>query len=177
MDKMGGAYAYIYITHIYKMKYIKWNMLLFSHSVLFRFLATLWTVFPQASLSMGFPREEYWSELLLPSPGDRPSPGIKPGSPALQTDSLSLSHQESSMECVQFSSVQPLNPVWLFVMSWTLASQASLSITNCWSLLKLTSIISVMPYNQPSHPVLSPSPPAFNFSQHQGLFQWVGSSH
>ena len=30
---------------------------------------------------------------------------------------------------------------------------------------------------QPSHPLLSPFPPAFNFSQHQGLFQWVGSSH
>ena len=63
-------------------------MLLFSHSVLFYLLATLWTVVPQASLSMGFPREEYWSELLLPSAEDLPSPGIEPGSPALQEDSL-----------------------------------------------------------------------------------------
>ena len=45
-----------------------------------------------------------------------------------------------------------------------------LSITNSWSLLKLMSI-------QPSHPLLSPSPPAFNLSQHQGLFKRVSSSH
>ena len=37
---------------------------------------------------MGFSRQEYWSGLPLPSPGDLPNPGIKPGSPALQTDAL-----------------------------------------------------------------------------------------
>ena len=37
---------------------------------------------------MGFSRQEYWSGLLFPSPGDRPNPGIEPGSPALQADSL-----------------------------------------------------------------------------------------
>jgi len=37
---------------------------------------------------MGFSRQEYWSGLLFPSPGDHPDPGIKPGSPALQADSL-----------------------------------------------------------------------------------------
>ena len=42
----------------------------------------------QAPLSMGFSRQEYWSELPFPSPGDLPDPGIKPGSPALQADSL-----------------------------------------------------------------------------------------
>ena len=41
----------------------------------------------QASLSMGFSRQEYWSGLPFPSPGDLPNPGIKPGSPTLQTDS------------------------------------------------------------------------------------------
>ena len=44
---------------------------------------------------MGFPRQEYWSELPFPSPGDLPDPGIKPASPALQADSLLLSHQGS----------------------------------------------------------------------------------
>ena len=44
---------------------------------------------------MGFPRQEYWSELPLSSPGDLPDPGIKPASPALQADSLLLSHQGS----------------------------------------------------------------------------------
>ena len=50
--------------------------------------ATQWTVALQAPLSKGFPRQESWSGLLFPSPGDLPNPGIKPGSPALQTDAL-----------------------------------------------------------------------------------------
>ena len=49
--------------------------------------------------------------------------------------------------------------------------------TVSWSLLKLMSIESVMPSNQPSHPLSSPSPPALNLSQHQGLLKWVSSSH
>ena len=54
---------------------------------------TPWTVAHQAPLSMGFPRQEYWSGLPFPSPGDLPNPAIEPRSPALQTDSLLLSHQ------------------------------------------------------------------------------------
>ena len=42
----------------------------------------------QAPPSMGFSRQEYWSGLLCPPPGDRPNPGIEPRSPALQADSL-----------------------------------------------------------------------------------------
>ena len=53
-----------------------------------RLFATLWTVARQAPLSMGFPRQEYWSGLSFPSPGDLPNPGIEPSSPALQADSL-----------------------------------------------------------------------------------------
>ena len=48
-----------------------------------RLFATLWTVAYQALLSMGFSRQEYWSGVPFPSPGDLPNPGIKPGSPAL----------------------------------------------------------------------------------------------
>ena len=48
---------------------------------------TPWTVAHQASLSMGFSRQEYWSGLPFSSPGDLPDPGIKPRSPALQADS------------------------------------------------------------------------------------------
>ena len=58
------------------------------------------TVAHQALLSIGFPRQEYWSELPFPSPGDFPDPGIKPASslsPALQVDSLSLSHLGSPL--------------------------------------------------------------------------------
>ena len=51
-------------------------------------LATPWTVDHQAPLPMGFSRQAYWSGLPFPSPGDLPNPGIKPGSPALQADSL-----------------------------------------------------------------------------------------
>ena len=50
--------------------------------------ATLWTVALQAPLSMGLSRQEYWSGLPLPPPGDLLDPEIKPTSPALQADSL-----------------------------------------------------------------------------------------
>ena len=46
------------------------------------------TVAHQVPLSMGFSRQEYWSGLPFPFPGDLPDPGIKPGSPTLQADSL-----------------------------------------------------------------------------------------
>ena len=53
-----------------------------------RLFATLWTVAYQASLFMGFSRQEYWSGLPFPSPGDLPDLGIKPGSPVLEADAL-----------------------------------------------------------------------------------------
>ena len=49
-----------------------------------RLFATPWTVAYQASQSMGFSRQEYWSGVPFPSPGDLPDPGIEPLSPALQ---------------------------------------------------------------------------------------------
>ena len=51
-------------------------------------LTTPWTVAHQSPLSIGFSRQEYWSGLPFPSPGDLPDPGIEPGSPALQAESL-----------------------------------------------------------------------------------------
>ena len=57
--------------------------------------ATLWIVAHQAPLSMGFARQEYRSHLPFPPPGNLPDPGIEPMSPmspALQADSLPLSH-------------------------------------------------------------------------------------
>ena len=62
--------------------------------------------------------------------------------------------------------VQSLSCVWLFVTPWTVACQASLSFNISWSLLRLMSTETVMPSN---HPLLPPSPPAFNLSQHEGL--------
>ena len=64
---------------------LKVNVKFLSRVQLF---ATLWTVAHQAPPSMGFSRQEYWSGLPFPSPGDLPGPGIKPRSPALQVDTL-----------------------------------------------------------------------------------------
>ena len=50
----------------------------------------------------GFPRQEYWSGLPFPSPGDLANPGTEPTSPALQADSLPLSHQGSPLHMVPF---------------------------------------------------------------------------
>jgi len=58
-------------------------LLLFNHSVITDSFAIPWTVACQALLSMGFSRQEYWSGLPFPFPGDLPNPGIKPTSPAL----------------------------------------------------------------------------------------------
>ena len=74
------------------------------------------------------------------------------------------------------AAVQLLSCVWLFVASWDAAHQASLSITISQSLFRFMCIESVMLSN---HLIRLPSPSSFALilSQHQGLFQWVGSSH
>ena len=58
-------------------------------------LCARWTAARQAPLCTGLSRQESWSRLPSPSPGDLPDPGIKPGFPALQADSLPLRHHES----------------------------------------------------------------------------------
>ena len=73
---------YKYLLYKYK------EILIFPSLSRVRLFATPWTVPYQAPPSMGFSRQEYWSGLPFPSPGDLPNPGIKPGSPALQTDAL-----------------------------------------------------------------------------------------
>ena len=60
----------------------KWSHSVVSDSVI------PWTVVHQAPPSMGFSRQEYWSGVPFPSPGDLPDPGTEPGSPALQADAL-----------------------------------------------------------------------------------------
>ena len=103
-------------------------------------------------------------------------------------------NQWTKMDWNEFSSVQSLSRVWLFVILWTAAHQAFLCFTVSLSFLRLMSIESVMPTNhhipchpllfhwvsdaiQPSHPLSPSSPPAFNLSLHQGLLQWVSSLH
>ena len=81
-----------------------------------------------------------------------------------------------SLHKFPFSSVQLLSRVWLFATPWTVAHQASLSITNCLSLLRLISIKSMMPSNHLTlcHPLLLlPS----IFPSIGVFFQWVSSLH
>ena len=73
------------LENIFLFQTVKVKVKSLSHVRLF---ATLWTVAYQASPSMGFSRQEYWSGLPFPSPGDLPDPGIEPRSPALETDAL-----------------------------------------------------------------------------------------
>ena len=122
-----------------------------SHVQLF---VTPWTVVCQAPLSTGLPRQEYWSELPFPPPGDLPDPWIKPmslASPALMGGFFTPSATYSVSV-----SVQLLSHVRLFVTPWTAAHQAYLSITNSWSLPKLMSLESVIPSNHLilCHPLL-----------------------
>ena len=90
-------------------------------------------------------RQGYWSGLPFPYPGNLPDSGIEPEFPTLQVDSLPF---EPS---IQFSSVVQSCPTFV-----TAAHQASLSITNPWSFLKLMSIKSVMSSNYLNlyHPLL-----------------------
>ena len=195
--------------------------------------------------------QEYWSGQPISSPVDLPGPGIEPGSPALQADSLptelsrklqmnlpemretwvrSLSWEDSLKEClathssipawrslmnsstwratvhvrkesvvaeqlstahgdssnstqkwdsIQFSSVQSLSRVQLFLTPWIAARQASLSITNSRSSPKLRSIESVMPSSHLilCHPLSCPQslPASESFPMSQ-LFAWGGQS-
>ena len=72
----------------------------------------------QASLSMGFPRREYWSGLPLPSPGDLPNPGVEPMSPAWQADSLWLSDQGSAKGQQNLLCFQLAFPLSIWIHTW-----------------------------------------------------------
>ena len=69
--------------------------------------ATLWTVTHQASLSMGFSRQEYWSVLPFPPPGDLPDSGIEPLSPALHTDYHRATEEVRLLNIIQNSELKP----------------------------------------------------------------------
>ena len=135
--------------------------MLLSCSVMSKSFVTPWTVAHQASLFMGFSRQEYWSGFPFPSPTKwYTSPywvGICIISPILKKIISwkkviigflwEKRRREWEGTNICFSSVQWLSCVWLFTTPWTAARQASLSITNTWSLLKLMSIELVIPFN------------------------------
>ena len=75
---------------------------------------TPWTIVSQTPLSMGFARQEYWSGLPFPSPGDLSNPGFEPTSPpsaALQVDSLPTEHQPTEQEKLFANHISNKGPV------------------------------------------------------------------
>ena len=87
---MCGKMGECGITEVILLIYTSAICAVLSASVVSSSFGTLWTLACQAPLSMGFARQEYWSELPFPSPGDLPEPGIKPRSPAFQADSFTF---------------------------------------------------------------------------------------
>ena len=66
--------------------------------------ATLWTVALQAPLCVGFPRQEYWSGLLCPPPGDLTDPGVELASPTLQADLFtSVPHGKPNLPLLDYN--------------------------------------------------------------------------
>ena len=143
-----------------------------------RLFATPWTVAHQAPPSMEFSRQEYWSGLPFPSPGDLPNPGIKLESPASQADTLPSGPPGNPLRrpCLFFSLVQSFSLVRLFCDPMDCSTPGfpvHLQIPD----LTQTHVHWVGNAIQSSHHLSSPYPPAFNLSQHQGLFKWGWSSH
>ena len=128
---------------------------------------------PPGSSVHGILQARTWSGLPFHSPGDLSGSGIEPGCPTLQVDSLpSKPPGKTFWVLVQFScSVlsDSLRPHGLQHPGFPVHQQLPE--------LAQTHVHWVGDAIQLSHPLSSPSPPAFNFSQHQNLFQWVSSSH
>ena len=108
---------------------------------------TPWTVAWQTLLSMVLSRQEYWNGLPFPPPGDI----------------------AQSISSVAWSRMTLCN-----LMDW---SMTGFPVHHQLPELAHTHVHWVSDAIQPSHSLSSPSPPAFNFSQHQHLFQWVSTSH
>ena len=124
-------------------------------------------------MSMEFFRQEYWSGLPFPSPGDLPHPGIEPRSPELQARFFTIwAMREAQWSgSVQFSSSVMSDSLWPHGLQ-----HARFPAHHQLPEFTQTHVHWVSDVIQPSYPLLSPSPPAFNLSQHQGLFKWVRSS-
>ena len=172
-------------------KYKKWNKVKSLSRV--RLFVTPWTVAYQAPPSMGFSRQKCWSGLPFPSPRDLPNPGIEPGSPTFQAKALP--YEPPGKPTTQIWNWEQTMPqIWLhyslkyliyisFLVSFKFNSVAQSCLTLCDPIdcskpglpvhhqlpeLAQTHVHWVSDAIQPSYPLSSPSPPAFNLSQHQG---------
>ena len=137
---------------------------------------TLWTIARQAPLSMGFSRQEYWSMLSCPSPGDLPTQDQTHISCISCTAGIFFTHWTTwEAHSISISSVQLLSRVRL--CNPMNRSTPGLSVHHHLPKFTQTHVHRVCDAIQPSHPLLSPSPPAPNPSQHQSFFWWVNSLH
>ena len=129
--------------------------------------ATPLTAAHQAPLCIELSRQEYWSGLLFPFPGDLLNPEIEPGAPTLQADSLPTEPP------VQVSSVVQSCPT---LCSPRDCSMPGLPVHHQHPEFTQTHVHWVGDDIQSFHPLSSPSPPTFSLSLHQDPFQWVSSS-
>ena len=140
------------------------------------FFATPWTIACHAHLSMEFSRQEYWSGLPFPTPGDLPDQGIEPTffvSPALAGRFFTTVPPWKPKDLLLLFSLSVMsNSLWLHALQHSRLPCPSPTPGDCSN---------SCPSSHWCHPFISPSvipsPSAFNLSQHRGLFQWVRSSH
>ena len=165
---------------------------------------TPWTVAHQVPPSFGLSRQEYSSGLPLPSPGVFPTQGLNPGlSHCRQTFTiwatrevitnkhLSLTASPGEGDLMRlFCYTAGKFSVCFWILQFSSVAQSCSTLCNPMNRstpglpvhhqlpeFTQTHVHHVGDAIQPSHPLSSPSPPAPNPSQHQGLFQWVNSSH
>ena len=128
----------------------KWCVCVLSHQVISDSLRTLWTTVCQAPLSMGFPRQEYWSGLPFPSPGDLPNPGIEPTFPTLTGEFFTTG---SPTKCSCCCSVAQSCPTLCSPMD---CSTPGFPVLNHLLEFAQTHVHWVGDAIQPSHPLSSP---------------------
>ena len=143
----------------------KWKQQSLSPIWLF---VTPWNVACQAPVRIEFSRQEYWRVILLQ--GIFPTQRSNPGFPHCRQILTMWPTREAHSSSVQsLSRVRLCNPMN--------RSTPGLPVHHQLPEFTQTHVHRVSDAIQPSHPLSSPSPPAFNLSQHQSLFQWVNSSH
>ena len=137
---------------------------------------TPWTIAHQAP----GPRQEYWSRLLFPSPGDLLDPGIKPMSPAWQVDSLRLSHLGSPHKSLGKCTLKPKWNTTKYALKWLKEEKLTMSSVNenveglyCWWEWKIVPTLwkSLEVSHRDNHPIPRYLPKIReNFCSHKNLY-------